>query len=397
LKKHLVPQIGKKEKSNIVVGFRAGLVRICIHINILFLAITSLKNPFQGLKILSQIRKKRQGLQGLPAISKFIKSGRRYFFSENFPGWPSAAFNGFFRSEIVRTSSQNTTIGSLTTVILAITSKCRLGCKHCYEWNNLSHIDVLSPENLKVIVAKLKSFGVHHIQLSGGEPLERFEDLTELVTFSRKGTDLWLLTSGFGLTFEKALRLKKAGLSGADISLDHWDEKEHNLSRNSNKSYYWVKEAVKNCKKAGIATTLSLCAFRSFVSHENIMKYAELGKEWGVGFIRLLEPRETGRFKGENVALGIEQVQLLENFYLGANSPGESDCYPVITYPGYHQRRVGCFGAGNRYLYIDPKGNIHACPFCQRSAGNAVSGSLEDAVSILRINGCQEFKMNISD
>jgi MoaA/NifB/PqqE/SkfB family radical SAM enzyme len=365
-------------------------------INVLFLAVTSHKNPITGIKTLRRVQRKRGTIQGLPGFTKYIKAGRRYFFSENIPGWPSPAFNGFFRAEIARSSDLKKR-PSLSTVIFAITSRCRLSCLHCYEWNNISHQDKLTPENLEEIIHKLKEFGVNHIQLSGGEPLERFSDLISLIRFSRERADLWLLTSGFGLTFEKAIELKNAGLTGADISLDHWEEDEHNRSRNSPKSFYWVKEAVKNCRKAGIATTLSLCAFRSFVTLDNLTKYAELAKEWGTGFIRILEPREAGRYKGKDIELGREQINLLEVFFQDFNTSDKFNGYPIVTYPGYNQRRMGCFGAGNRYLYIDSVGDIHACPFCQKSAGNAVSGKLEDAVSVLRSFGCQKYELNLTE
>lgn len=386
----------KNAGSNIITGARAKIVRICIVINVLFLAVTSHKNPITGIKTLRRVQRKRGTVQGLPGFTKYIKAGRRYFFSENIPGWPSPAFNGFFRAEIARSSDLKKR-PSLSTVIFAITSRCRLSCLHCYEWNNISHQDKLTPENLEEIIHKLKEFGVNHIQLSGGEPLERFSDLISLIRFSRERADLWLLTSGFGLTFEKAIELKNAGLTGADISLDHWEEDEHNRSRNSPKSFYWVKEAVKNCRKAGIATTLSLCAFRSFVTLDNLMKYAELAKEWGAGFIRILEPREAGRYKGKDIELGREQINLLEVFFQDFNTSDKFNGYPIVTYPGYNQRRMGCFGAGNRYLYIDSVGDIHACPFCQKSAGNAVSGKLEDAVSVLRSFGCQKYELNLTE
>lgn len=363
-------------------------------INILFLTATTNNNPFSGVKTLRKVLKKRGTVQGLPGVIKYYKAGRRYFFSENIPGWPSAAFNGFFRGEILRSLDLHKRT-PLSTIIFAITSRCRLGCLHCYEWNNISHADKLTHENLKEIICKIKEYGVNHIQLSGGEPLERFNDLTELIRFSGKGADLWLLTSGFGLTLEKALELRNAGLTGADISLDHWEEGEHNRSRNNSKSFYWVREAVKNCRKAGIATTLSLCAFRSFVTSENLLKYAGLAKEWGVGFIRVLEPREAGRYKGKDIELQKEQTDLLEVFFRDFNTSEKFIGYPIITYPGYNQRRMGCFGAGNRYLYIDSLGDIHACPFCQKSAGNALSETLENAVSILKNYGCQKFKLNL--
>ena len=382
--------------SNIITGTRAKLVRICIVTNILFLAVIANKNPFNGIKILWRVQKKRGTVQGLPGFTKYIKAGRRYFFSENIPGWPSAAFNGFFRAEIARSSDQQKR-PPLSTVIFAITSRCQLGCLHCYEWNNISQNDKLTSENLKEIICKIKEYGVNHIQLSGGEPLERFRDLTGLIRFSREKADLWLLTSGFGLTLEKAHELRNAGLTGANISLDHWEEDEHNRSRNSSKSFYWVREAVRNCREAGITTTLSLCAFRSFVTHDNLMKYADLAKEWGIGFIRILEPREAGRYKGRDIALGREQIDLLERFFRDFNTSDKFIDYPIVTYPGYNQRRMGCFGAGNRYLYIDSAGEIHACPFCQNSAGNAVYVKIEDAVSTLRNYGCQKYELNTTE
>ena len=378
----------------IITGIRARWVRIFIVLNILFLGIIVNKNPFTGIKTLRRVQKKRRSVQGLPGFTKYIKAGHRYFFSENIPGWPSKAFNGFFRAEIIRSGDQNKR-SSLSTVIFAVTSRCRLGCSHCYEWDNISSRDKLTFENLKEIITKIKTNGVNHIQLSGGEPLERFGDLVGVIKFSCERTDLWILTSGFGLTFEKACELRKAGLTGADISLDHWNEDEHNKSRNSSKSFYWVREAVRNCRKAGIATTLSLCAFRSFVTNNDLTRYVDLAKEWGVGFIRILEPRAAGRYKGKDIALEKEQIELLEVFFQDLNTSEKFIDYPIVTYPAFNQRRMGCFGAGNRYLYIDSSGEIHACPFCQKSAGNAVQTEIEDAVSTLRNYGCQKYELNL--
>jgi MoaA/NifB/PqqE/SkfB family radical SAM enzyme len=233
--------------------------------------------------------------------------------------------------------------------------------------------------------------------LSGGEPLERMDDLIVLTNFSREGADLWVNTSGFGFTYERALSLKKAGITGAEISLDHWDENEHNSFRSNDKSFFWVREAVRNCNQSGILTSLSLCATGSFVTAENLKRYADLAMKWGVSFIRILEPKEAGRFKGKEIRLTQNKISLLEEFFENSDSPHQVPEYPVISYPGYVQRRIGCVGAGNRYLYIDSKGDIHACPFCQYSAGNCLTDRIEDADLVLKAKGCIEYKTSISD
>jgi MoaA/NifB/PqqE/SkfB family radical SAM enzyme len=383
--------------SKIIKGLKADLVRMRIISDIIFLGILYLKNPLKSFKVLARINAKRKTVHGLRTVRKYIKSGDRYFFSDDIPGWPSAAFNGYFRSEIIRASGLNGVRIPLSTVFLAITSKCPMRCKHCYEWNNISRNEYLTLENLKEIIRKIKDYGAYHIQLSGGEPLERMDDLTFLTSYSNGDADLWLNTSGFGLTYERALSLKKAGLTGAEISLDHWDENEHNSFRGNDKSFFWVRESVKNCRKAGILTNLSLCATKEFVSYDNLTKYSDLAMRWKVNFIRILEPKEAGRYVGKEISLSKEQILILEEFFQKSDSPDQLPEYPIISYPGYIQRRIGCLGAGNRYLYIDSKGDIHACPFCHQSVGNALTNRIEDAVTVLKTIGCHEYKTNICD
>ncbi len=375
----------------IVSGFRARILRSRMRFIILLIVFLRFKNPFAAARILSAIKAKRKNLLGLQPISRFIISGRRYFFSDNIPGWPSRAFTGYFQSEVIRTTGHNGIAVPFSTVFISVTSRCPLRCPHCYEWEILSDREILSLENLQDIIRKVKEYGVFHIQFCGGEPLMRINDLEKLIRFAGEGADVWINTSGYGLTSEKALMLKIAGLTGAEVSLDHWNEFEHNRFRGNAKAFLWAKEAVKNSNEAGILTCLSLCATKSFITSDNLKKYADIAMSWGVSFIRLLEPRKTGLYKSEEIQLSDEQVKLLENFFIDASSKQLPPGYPIVSYPGYHQRRTGCMGAGNRYIYIDPKGDIHACPFCRGSAGNAVKGTIGDAVAELRKKGCHEY------
>ncbi|MDT8400770.1 MAG: radical SAM protein [Bacteroidales bacterium] len=374
-----------------ISGYKAIVIRFWLHFNIALIVFSSYKNPFKVLRILSAIKAKRKNLLGLQPISRFIKSGRRYFFSDNIPGWPSRAFRGYFRAELIRTSGTNGISVPFSTVFISVSSRCPLRCLHCYEWENLSDRETLSLEQLKDIINKVKEYGAFHIQFSGGEPLMRMDDLQILIRYAGDGADVWINTSGFGLTREKALLLKKAGLTGAEISLDHWDEGEHNRFRANAQAFRWAGEAVKNCNEAGLVTCLSLCTTSSFVTRENLDKYADLAMRWGVSFIRVLDPRKTARFNGQETELSGAQIQMLEDFFLNASSPGSAPNYPIVSYPGYHQRRIGCMGAGNRYIYIDPRGEIHACPFCRGSAGNALTVSIEDTVATLKARGCHQY------
>ena len=118
------------------------------------------------------------------------------------------------------------------------------------------------------------------------------------------------------------------------------------------------------------------------------MNYLKFAHSLKASFIMLLEPRETGHFKDEDVRLPEESMKLLDSFYLKVNSLPEFDKYPAVVFPGYHQRRTGCFGAGIRYLYIDSEGSAHACPFCQEKMGNCLEEDFSEIIPRIRKRGC---------
>jgi len=215
-----------------------------------------------------------------------------------------------------------------------------------------------------------------------------------LLQSADSGTDFWLLTSGYNLTLEKARQLKKSGLTGVRISLDHWDRDKHNTFRGSEKSFDWAVQAVRNSRKAGLAMGLSLCVTKEFLTEENLIEYLKFARKMHAAFIFLLEPRETGHFKNQNVSLTREEVKIIESFYIKAISSAEYEAFPPVIYPGYHQRRIGCFGAGIRYLYIDSEGSVHACPFCQGRQGNALTDDLPELIQKMSAKGCEMFETN---
>ena len=375
----------------IINGFKAKIISLRLFMNIFSLALAQSNNPFKAIRYFNEIAKRRRKYQGYDKISRYVKCNGKYYWADQIPGWPSKNFDNFFIGELMRCKSGNSIQGQMNTIIFSITSRCGLQCRHCFEWDNLDDKEHLSIEALLEILEKVRTLGITHIQFGGGEPLARFNDLLSLIENAKPGMDCWILTSGFGLTSDKAFRLKEAGLTGASISLDHWEENAHNEFRNNEKSFYWVKEAIKNCNKAGIIVSLSVCSTREFVTPENLRRYLDLAKEWGAGFIRILEPRKTGRFKNEDVKLNEAAIKLLIDFYLESYREIKYRDHPIVMYPGYDQRQAGCLGAGNRFMYIDSKGDIHACPFCHGSVGNATEDDLEEAVSKLKRIGCKEY------
>jgi len=333
----------------------------------------------------------KRTLQGSLANPRWLKVNGRYFWNINMPGWPSAAFESFVMHEMNRIRPFPGKQNRWQTLVFSITSRCPLHCEHCYEWSNLSSEEQLSLEQLKQILSRFQEQGVSNIQLSGGEPLCRFQDLLELLSSAQPGTDFWLLSSGWGLDEAKASALKLAGLTGIALSLDHWQADIHDRFRGMPRAYDQVWKAAQYAQKAGLAVALSLCATRDMISEENLNKYINLAKEKGVWIVRILEPRAVGHYSGQDIELDEAQLNLLDNWFLNINSTPAGKHLPLLDYLVYYQRRTGCFG-GDRYLYIDSRGDMHACPFCQNAAGHALDASWEQALAALSEQGCHKYR-----
>jgi uncharacterized radical SAM superfamily Fe-S cluster-containing enzyme len=192
------------------------------------LALSAYKNPFTATTVMRKLFNLLNASRGKLKNRRLIKSDGRLFWAIASPGWKSTQFDSFIRSELNRIRPICATETSLQTMIFSITARCPLKCDHCYEWDLLSSSEYLSLVQLLQILRNFQKSGVYSIQFSGGEPLSRFDDLVELIKYAKSASDTWILTSGLELTTEKALGLKKAGLTGVVISLDHWDAAIHN-------------------------------------------------------------------------------------------------------------------------------------------------------------------------
>jgi MoaA/NifB/PqqE/SkfB family radical SAM enzyme len=379
----------------LIIGWRARLIRSRIQLYIVAEAFKLSRNPVLAFSELKRIIILRNNVQGSNGMLKYVKSGNKFYLNADYGGYHSENFKRLIQNELLknRRDGKNRTVQQplLQTLIWGITNRCPLACRHCYEWDNIAQTDSLNLDKLKNILNIFKANGIRHIQFSGGEPLARFNDLVELITEASPTMDCWLLTSGFSFCAEKALALKKAGLTGAHISLDHWEALLHNNFRNNEKSYEMVMEAVKNCLDAGIMVSLSLCATREFVNVYNLMRYAKLAKDIGANFIRILEPRAVGKFANQKVTLEEKQVELLSEFTELLNTNSLYKDFPIVIFSGYNQLKRGCYGAGNRYVYADPNGDVHACPFCRGKMGNLLEESFNSIIERIKGSGCHQF------
>ncbi|MBX7139689.1 MAG: radical SAM protein [Chitinophagales bacterium] len=348
-------------------------------LRILALARREYHSVKKGLKVAKELVAFRNHVFGFPFAPKHIVHEGKYYTHLQMPGFPSPVFDRFALRSLNYYAPIRSKPDRLQSVIFAITKKCPLRCEHCFEWSELSSKDSLTTEQLHVVIDNFLTMGISQIFFSGGEPLVRFDDLLSLIKKAQGLAECWIYTSAFGLTREKAKRLKESGTLGVIVSVDHVEAEKHNAFRHHPQSFYWVEEGLKNAREAGLLTALSCCITKEFISEENLKAYMQKAKEWGVSFVQLLEPRAVGHFANKEVELDKNEKELLAKFYLHyLSDPWYKSDFPILTYPGYDQKDGACFMAGDRTIYVNASGDIQPCPFCQTKLGNMLDENAEE-------------------
>lgn len=358
---------GRQANHNpgLVSGPVKNMVARLLALQFILLSLWQYRSVKKSREVLKAMTKMKNEFLGDIRLSRFVFCGGKFYFNVHIPGFPSLKIIRNNLGELHRISPVKAHHNRLRVLLLSITNRCPLQCKHCYEWDNLNRPGTLSTEEYKALLSPFVASGLGQVHFGGGEPLLDYTCLLELTSYLKGKTDVWIATSGLGLNAERAGELKREGLTGAAISVDHFDENLHNEFRGSDRSFRWAMEATGHSLKAGLVTCWSLCTTREFLSEENMRRYAEFAASKGVHFIQVFEPLPAGRFRGEDVLLDEEQIAFLDTFYLSYNGSNSYRKMPLMTFPGFHQRKIGCMGGGNRYLYIDAWGNAHSCPFCR--------------------------------
>lgn len=340
-----------------------------------------------SIKALRGLRRLTTATRAGNVLRKVVRSGSRYTFDIYAPCFPSPASERFLAQEI-RRNVDRTSGNVLQTAIVAITKECPLRCEHCCEWENLNHAEALSRADLRDIVESLRARGVTQIFFTGGEPMRRVNDLLHAAAGVGESIDCWIITSGVGLSESIARQLAASQFTGVVISVDHWNGEQHDAFRGRRGAFDAAMAAAGHARAAGLIVAFSVCPTRGLATRDQLERYAALARSKGAAFIQIMEPRAVGHYEGRDVLLSANELKTLEAFSDWMNFHPANASGPIVTYPALYQRRHGCLGAAERYLYLDTNGDAHACPFCRHSRGNIVRDGVDAVVRDLRERGC---------
>jgi cyclic pyranopterin phosphate synthase len=168
--------------------------------------------------------------------------------------------------------------------------------------DKLNHDSILTLEEIDEIVSTFVDLGVNKVRITGGEPLVRkgIISLIEKISRHSKITDLALTTNGIHLK-EMAKRLKEAGLTRVNISLDSLDAKKYAMMTRGGKLQD-VLEGIEMAKQVGLTPIkLNVVLIGGFNENE-VERFVALTKDEAIDvrFIELMPIGEVATWSLEN-------------------------------------------------------------------------------------------------
>ncbi len=262
-------------------------------------------------------------------------------------------------------------------ITIAVNYDCQCSCKHCsaapYQEDVRKNKNALSLEELKDAVKQTVDLGTTCVVFTGGEPL-LFDGIYDLVrAVDKKRSVCTIFSNGEFLTEKTVAELKKAGLLGIYVSLDHSDFDIHDTNRGRPGLAEKAIQGIKLCQKAGIATGISTFATREKLASGEMDDMMELAKSLNVLEVFIFDVVPTGRLLNQHeCTLSDEEVEQLRELREKYNEKAD---YPRIVHQtmfssiAYPCAAEGC-PAAMVQMHMRANGDVAPCDFTPFSFGN---------------------------
>ncbi len=265
-----------------------------------------------------------------------------------------------------------------------VTFRCPLRCPHCYmdarEGDNRAE---LGTEDALKVIDQIAALGTRVLILSGGEPLLR-SDIFELATYAREcGLHVSMGTCGILIDDDVAIRMKKAGIRKAAISLDSAEPQMHDRFRGLPGAWSRTVEGIRACLRHSVGVQVNITILQE--NYRQIAEIISFCESLGVTEFQLFFLVPTGR--GTAVEdITPEMYETIIHTVMEKTASGTVTIRPTCA-PQYTRIRAqlgmeqaafpGCL-AGKQYLRIYPTGDVTPCPYLPLTIGNVIRTPLAE-------------------
>lgn len=248
-------------------------------------------------------------------------------------------------------------------LLAELTYACPLQCPYCSNPIDYSkYPSELTTEDWKRVLTEARRMGAVQLGFSGGEPLTR-KDLIELVEHARQlGYYTNLITSGYGMTEDKIIQLRKAGLDHIQVSIQA-STQELNDHIAGTESFQHKQEIARLVKKHGYPMVLCVVIHR-----ENIHQMPDIlamAEQLGADYLELANTQYYGwaHVNRDLLMPTKEQFEQAESIAQAFKEKVEGKMKIYYVVPDYYEDRPkACMnGWGTTFLTIAPDGVALPC------------------------------------
>ena len=312
--------------------------------------------------------------------NKFVRIDGNTRLGLYVPGFPSQAFH-----TACQKFSQFEEKMPCSTVLLSITSACPYHCNYCYQ--KLDKGQDVDIEVLIGAVKKLQEMGIAFFNIEGGEPFLVYDRLKRLCSVIDDRSEIWINSTGAGMTKESLAELKYLKVTAIMFSLHSPDADAFNRFMGDNSAWLAMEFGVKMCHEAGLAVAFNTCLMRDDFYNGTFERIMEAVKDYKACLIQIIKPKPAGgwleksdiEFSAEDLAYikaRVNQYNLQEEFFE----------YPSISAQILEEDKAvfGCTAGGTDRFYINAKGDLQPCEFLNLSFGNIALDRFEDIYHKMR-------------
>jgi len=265
---------------------------------------------------------------------------------------------------------------------IGLTNACPQNCLYCYNKNRRGQ--TMDTATIIGLIRDLKRMGLLWLGFTGGEPLLN-KDIVKISESAGHDVTLKLFTTGCTLTRELAKDLKKAGLRYVSVSLDHWQERQHDERRRYPGAFRTALKAIDIFKETGdIHIGVSAVLSRDMIGNGQVEEFLQflIDLEIHEAWLSEAKPSIDAYWNEEQVITENERISLcrLQDRY---NKEGKI----TVNYLGHFEGKehFGC-NAGHKMVYIDAFGEVSPCVFTPMTFGNVNEKSIELLFSEMKQN-----------
>lgn len=269
---------------------------------------------------------------------------------------------------------------SIAIIQMQYNYQCNLVCEHCC----IRHLQGKNPnrkmtvEDVANLAQQADAMGLARFVITGGEPLT-FKDFDDIVTaINPEKFFINVDTNGWLLDVPRVRHLKKIGVDRVQLSIDSFDEQEHDAFRRCKGSYQRTMSAVDACQQEGLDLFIQTVVTKERLHSKEFIDFIEYfnGRNLGV-FVSFAKP--VGAWERRYDSCIDEKSWHVQNSDLNFFRALEQK-YSLFSHltPGYGLD-LGCIAVKGMFS-ITQFGDVLPCPYMHISIGNIFQEPLKDIV-----------------